>query len=413
MQAYGINLITNQGIAQNGTGETIAIVDAYDDPKMVSSSSASFATSDLHQFDLKYNLPEPTGFFTKVDQNGGTNYPTAPTPDPVNGSWAAEISLDVEWVHALSRPGPRSSWSRPLTTASPISWLRRAGPVTPQAQVVSMSWGGDEFSGETAYDSVFTSPSGYGVTYLASTGDDGEPGGYPAFSPNVVAVGGTSLYLSGSGYGSETGWSGSGGGLSQYEAVPSYQQGLTIHNGSGTISANGMQAIPDVSFDADPATGVPIYDSYDFGSASPWIQIGGTSFSCPAWASLVAISDEIRADYGLSSLDGASQTLPYLYKLNSNDFHDVTFGSNGYSAGTGYDLVTGIGTPVANALVHDLAHVSLTVTSSTPANYAAVSTAPTSFVIQFSDPIDPTSLQASDLTVNSIAANSVSLTPTT
>ena len=116
-QAYGINLIQDGGATQTGTGETIAIIDFYDDPNIVSSSSASFATSDLHYFDQMYNLPEPTGFFTKVDEYGGTNYPTAATPDPVNGSWAAEISLDVEWAHALA-PALRSSSSKPTSTAT-------------------------------------------------------------------------------------------------------------------------------------------------------------------------------------------------------------------------------------------------------------------------------------------------------
>ncbi len=415
--AYGINAITDGGVAQQGAGETIAIVDAYDDPNMVSSSAANFATSDLHQFDLMYHLPESAGFFTKVNQTGGTSYPTPATPDPVNGSWATEISLDVEWAHSLAPMAKiilvEATDDSNANLAAAVQWAGQSS----SAQVVSMSFGGNEFDGETSLDSGMVSPAGYGVTYLAATGDAGAPSGYPAYSPNVVAVGGTSLYLSGlGGYGSETGWSGSAGGISQYEPSPSYQQGLLIHNGTSVISANGYRANPDVSFDADPNTGVPIYDSYDFGSATPWLQIGGTSFACPAWASLVAITDEIRANHGLPSLDGPSQTLPYLYNLYATkpgDFNDVTTGSSSgsptYSAGPGYDLVTGIGTPKANLLVSDLANLPLMVTSSTPANGAVVSTPPTSFVIQFSEAVSAASLQASDLTVNSIAANSVTL----
>ena len=376
--AYGINLITDGGVAQDGSAETIAVIDFYDDPAMVSSTSANFATSDLHQFDLMYNLPEPAGFFTKVDEHGGTNYPPADTANSANGSWAAEISMDVEWAHAIA-PGakiilieadPNSDLSVPLTYAKSCG-----------AEVVSMSWGwggsGYEFGGETAYDSYFSSPSGYGITWLAASGDSGAPADYPPNSPNVVAVGGTTLNLSGSGtYVSETGWSGSGGGLSVYESQPSYQQGLIIHNGSSTISANGMRATPDVSFDADPNTGVPVYDSYDFGSSTPWTQEGGTSFSCPAWASLVAIADEIRANHGLTSLDGATQTLPYLYDLYAkkpSDFHDITSGNNtgsdpGYGAGPGYDLVTGIGTPKADSLIYDLADIPLPTTVVTNTN---------------------------------------------
>ncbi len=415
--AYGINAITDGGVAQQGAGETIAIVDAFDDPNMVSSSAANFSTSDLHQFDLMYGLPEPAGFFTKVDQNGGTSYPTPATPDPVNGGWATEISLDVEWAHSLAPMAKiilvEAADDSMTNLAAAVQWAGQSSG----AQVVSMSFGGDEANGETSLDSGLVSPAGYGVTYLAATGDNGAPSGYPAYSPNVVAVGGTSLTLDASGnYGSEAGWAGSAGGLSLYESQPAYQQGLVIHNGANVISAGGMRANPDVSFDADPATGVPVYDSYDFGSSTPWTPIGGTSFACPAWASLVAITDEIRASHGLGSLDGSSQTLPYLYQLYANkpgDFNDITsgtsLGSPNYSAGPGYDLVTGIGTPKADSVVYDLAAAPITVTSSTPAGGAVVTTPPTSFSLQFSEPISASSLQAGDLTVNSLPANSVSL----
>ena len=124
-----------------------------------------------------------------------------------------------------------------------------------------MSWGGDEVSGENAYDSYFTTPSGHqNVTFLASTGDSGSPGGYPAYSPNVVAVGGTTLNLNANNtYQSETAWSGSGGGQSSYESEPAYQLG---------VQDSGSRQIPDVAFDADPNTGVAVYDSYDYGQGN-------------------------------------------------------------------------------------------------------------------------------------------------
>ena len=112
--------------------------------------------------------------------------------------------------------------------------------------------------------------------------------------------------------------------------------------------------------DADPRTGVAVYDSYDFGTSSPWSVIGGTSLATPMWAGLIAIADQARAQAGLPSLDGASQVLPRLYSLPAGDFHDVTSGSNGsFSAGVGYDEVTGLGTPVANLLVPALAGVTV------------------------------------------------------
>ncbi len=187
----------------------------------------------------------------------------------------------------------------------------------------------------------------------------------------MLAVGGTSLSLSGSNYGSETGWSGSGGGVSQYESQPSYQQGLMIHNGGSTVNPAGMRTIPDVAFDADPSTGVALYDSYNGGSA-PWMQTAGTSLAAPCWAGLIALADQMRVSAGLTTLDGPSQTLPRLYQLPAADFHDITSGtttgSPNYTAAAGYDLVTGLGTPVANLLVPALAGVVTLGPASLPAD---------------------------------------------
>ncbi len=231
--------------------------------------------------------------------------------------------------------------------------------------VVSMSWSGNEFSGETSDNSFF---SHAGVTFLAAAGDSGAYGStrqtetrlepqYPATSPNVVAVGGTTLDVSGYSWTSETVWGsgsssgsagGGGGGSSAYESQPSYQNGVV------SAFSTTQRTYPDVSADANPNTGVPIYDSYDFGASTPWAQYGGTSLACPLWAGMISIADQGRSLAGLTSLGGASQTLPQLYKLASADFHDITSGSNGYSAGPGYDLASGIGSPVANLLIPQL-----------------------------------------------------------
>jgi hypothetical protein len=122
-----------------------------------------------------------------------------------------------------------------------------------------------------------------------------------------------------------------------------------------------MRTIPDVAFDADPnAGGVPVYDSYNGGAVNNWYQKGGTSFSSPAWAGLIAIANQGRAGAKLSSLDGKSQTLPDLYSISASDFHDITSGNNGYAAGAGYDLVTGRGSPIASLLLPALAGVPTT-----------------------------------------------------
>lgn len=151
----------------------------------------------------------------------------------------------------------------------------------------------------------------------------------------MVGVGGTSLARNTDGsYKSETAWSGSGGGVSAVEPVPSYQPASQIWRG-----------VPDVAFDADPNTGVAVYDSTSYYGQKGWFQVGGTSFGSPAWAGLFALADQSRA----SALTGGGVAL---YGVGISNYHDITSGSNGgYSATSGYDFVTGIGSPRANSLV--------------------------------------------------------------
>jgi hypothetical protein len=194
---------------------------------------------------------------------------------------------------------------------------------------------------------------------VASTGDyaaaDPE---YPAFSPDVVAVGGTSLTLNAdNSYNSETGWGydsssagtfiGSGGGISLYEPEPTFQQG---------VQSTGYRTTPDVSMVADPATGAWIADPYNLDPSDPFEVVGGTSLSAPAWAGLVALVDQGRVAAGESTLNrsGPSETQQALYDLPQSDYNVIGSGNNGYSAGAGYNLVTGLGTPIANRLVPDL-----------------------------------------------------------
>jgi len=188
------------------------------------------------------------------------------------------------------------------------------------------------------------------VTFLALTGDSGAPGGFPGFDSNVVGVGGTSLVLtSGNVRVTESAWSSGGGGISTVESKPVYQN--TPGHGS-VLSSLTKRGIPDVSFLADPNTGVVTYDPYNGG----WFQIGGTSLSCPCMAGLVAIADQMRTAARHGTLDGVTQTLPGLYNLPGNDFLDITTGNNGYAAGAGYDLATGLGVPNANLFVTGLAN---------------------------------------------------------
>ena len=339
--AYGVNQILFGSTGGTGAGETIAIVDAYDDPN---------AAGDLDAFDSFWHLQAmnqsggPT--FTKINQTGGS---TPPNPASLGG-WGTEISLDIEWAHVIALQANIILVEANTNGLSDLLAAVDTARNIPGVVAVSMSWGSSEFSGETSLDSHFTTPAGHTpITFSASSGDSGQPGLWPAYSPNVVAVGGTSLYTDSSAdYLLETGWSttptnhnGTGGGISTQESQPSYQTGKVTQSTT-------KRTIPDVSMDADPNTGVSIYDTYDFGSSTPWAQFGGTSLASPMFAALVAIADQGRVAHGQATLNGRTDVLPDIYSFPHTVFHDVATGSNnGFSAGSGYDLVTGEGSPTA------------------------------------------------------------------
>jgi subtilase family serine protease len=348
--AYGINSSALLSRIGDGAGQTIDIVDAYDDPAFVDSSMPGYLTSDLARFDEKFSLPNPPSFL-KVDQYGSSiDLPATDPAGPGNsqGNWEIEEALDVEWAHVIA-PGAAIIL---VECNSDNGFDMYQGVLTaaelPGVSIVSMSWGSPEFSGEQYFDQDFITPSRHeGVTFVAATGDAGAPGDYPAYSPNVVAVGGTNLYLSGNGaYNLETGWPGSGGGQSAFEAEPPDQAG---------VQHTGARTIPDVSFDANPSTGVAVYDSYNGTNATPWEQIGGTSLAAPSWAGLLAIANQGRVNEGVGTFSGSGQALSALYSISYGDYNDVLQGSNGgSSARPGYDEVTGLGTPKAAFLVPDL-----------------------------------------------------------
>ncbi len=309
--AYGVDKLS-----VDGTGETIAIVDAYDDPSIREALDA-FDT----QFSLTaagtslYDQDGPaSSFLTVLNQYGqATSLPSTDPSGPGGDNWEVE---EVARRRVGSCDRPRRQIILVEADSQSLSDLM-AGVATAAAQpgvsVVSMSWGFAEGQGvfaadEAAYDRVFSVP---GVTFVASTGDYGaaDPE-YPAYSPNVLAVGGTSLTLNGDGsYNSETGWGyessslgtfiGSGGGISLYEPEPAYQLG---------VQSTGMRTTPDVSLVADPATGAWIADPYNLDPSNPFELVGGTSLSAPAWAGLVALVNQGRAAAGQSSLNSASPT---------------------------------------------------------------------------------------------------------
>jgi len=328
--AYGFDLIANQG-----AGQTIALIEAFDDATI---------ESDLGVFTTQFSLPTCTtdnGCFNKIYATG--------TQPRSNSDWALEESLDVEWSHAIA---PQANIMVVEAAGQGTSELLNAVEVALQngATVVSMSFGIDEFSTETTADAHFKAKN---VVFVASSGDSGHGVFYPSVSPYVVAVGGTTLNLGSNGvWESETAWScsstadcellgGSSGGLSTYEAEPSYQDG---------VQSNGQRGVPDVSYDANPNTGVPVYDS---GQRGGWVQVGGTSMGSPEWAALFAIANSMRVANGKSNL---TRPQAHLYADAETDYHDITSGENGTcgalcTAGPGYDFVTGVGSPQANLLV--------------------------------------------------------------
>src|ERR1035438_572307 len=288
--AYGLNATPNQG-----QGQIIGIVDAFDDPN---------AESDLQVYDTQFNLPVCTtqnGCFTKIKVGN----------PPGDTGWGLEISLDIQQAHSLA---PAAKVILVEANSNSFDDLLAAVDVAREngATQISMSWSGGEDSSELGFDSFFNHP---GVTFMASTGDGGHGVGYPAASPYVVAIGGTHLTLLAtatfpssitfSNYVSETAWVGSGGGISAYEPGQSYQNGVFAGCGSG-----GGRCVPDISSDADPNTGVPVYDTYGYGG---WVQVGGTSVSSPDWSAIFAIANSSRATAGKGPLQTAIVDLYTFY----------------------------------------------------------------------------------------------------
>ena len=301
---------TAYNLPSTGGSGTIAIVDAFDDPT---------ALNDLNVFSSQFGLPAAN--FEKHMMSSGI---------PVDGGWALEISLDVQWAHAVA-PNAKillveATSNSGTNLLAAVDYARGRSDVV----AVSMSWGGTEFFGESSYDSYFT--SSYGATFFASSGDNGAGVSWPAVSANVVGVGGTTLTFTGGGaVASETAWSGSGGGVSAYIAEPSYQ--VTY----GVPGANGKRAVPDVSYDADPNSGVAVYDSTPYSGSTGWWVVGGTSAGSPQWAAIQSLG--LSATNNNFYIDAKSASY-------SSYFRDITSGSNGYPAKIGYDLVTGLGSPL-------------------------------------------------------------------
>jgi subtilase family serine protease len=351
----------------DGTGQTITIYDAYGSPTIA---------ADLESFDAYYGIPDPPSFTVDV---------APPAPGSTGGSgdtvgWGVETSLDVEYAHAMA-PGANivlvvaaSDNNDDLNAAQAYAFPKYPGAIVSQS---FGDWETDATAGDSFQQQhkLFVKATALGDTLIASTGDAGATwtqytgttgpalAAYPASDPLVTSVGGTmgDPYPEGlydpltQGYGGEQVWNepdfdaAGGGAPSVLFRTPLYQLGLTRYH---------TRTIPDVSYNAAILGGVAVF-------ASPYVYlVGGTSAGSPMWASIIAITDQLRQQAHRSRLGYANAAL-YAIGRNPfqarNDFHDITVGNNaldspiGFDANRGYDLATGFGTPDVAHLVRDLA----------------------------------------------------------
>lgn len=295
-----------------GGARMIALVDAYDAPN---------AASDLAKFSTQFGLPPAS--FQVVYASG--------VKPPYDMGWEFEESLDVQWAHAMA---PEAKIVLVEAASNSFSDLMAAEDVAAKmvnaagGGEVSNSWGGGEFSGETAYDSHFVKA---GVVFLASAGDN--PGtSWPGTSPNVVSAGGSTVRRNPStgNFVAEAPWDSAGGGVSALEPRPSYQSKLATTVGN-------YRGVPDLSFDSNPVSGVWVYDS----NVGGWNIVGGTSVASPALAGILNLAGSFYTS------SNAELTAIYGKLGVATDFTDIASGYcgpyAGYTAGTGWDFCTGVG----------------------------------------------------------------------
>lgn len=326
--AYGFDQLS-----QDGTGQTIAIVDAFGNQNIL---------QDLAGFRVLVGITTPL-VFTILGNNVGGN----------GNGWDLETALDVEWAHAIA-PGATIILSVADSNTPEALLAAVDAAVSAGANVVSMSWGANESIARSEYDAHFSRPN---VTFVAASGDSGAGVEWPAVSPFVIGVGGTTLYLDRDGdiTSPEVAWSGSGGGVSQIVSRPTWQNGWHQYTGRG---------VPDVSYAADPRTGFLVCCS-TYNAAGSWWAVGGTSAGAPQWAALIALANQSQGSSLGSATAGddlyalvqgpvvASRTYRGLYSVNPLYLFDVVKGRNSgtQSADPPYDFVAGLGTPVAVNLV--------------------------------------------------------------
>jgi subtilase family serine protease len=374
--AYGLNGLIDGGFV--GAGETIVIIDSYGSPTIA---------ADLVTFDQGYGLPDPPSFTVLAPL--GT-VPWDPTLYPDQPGWAGETTLDVEWAHAMAPGASIVLMTSPVDETEGVQGLPEFLELEKYAldhhlgKIISQSWGATEntlfreVAGRRGpqvikdFEAFYRRAAGERVTVLAAAGDSGSSNvetdgvtyypfptaGYPASSPHVTAVGGTTLYADTSGnYQSETVWNNpgccaGGGGISQLFKVPDYERKWLP--GSVRTQLGGMRGLPDVSYNADCNNVILVYLSYFGADSAGFYGICGTSEGSPQWAGIVADLNQY-AGRPLGFLNPALYALGGLGDFSSFG-RDITVGNNalldvpgavapGYSAKRGWDPASGWGTP--------------------------------------------------------------------
>jgi kumamolisin len=316
-----------------GGANAIAIVDAYNYPT---------ALADFNAFSKYFALPQESATVATAANNKSFQVVYAPGYKPASGgnyiaSWNLEAALDIEYAHAMAPNAKIYLVEAASDSTSDLDYAVHVAATLTGVKEVSMSWGGSEASFEAMfYDSLFTTS---GVVYFASGGDTAATMEYPAASPNVVSCGGTSINRNSSGvFLTETGWNDTGCGPSAYEPRPAFQSKVASVVGT-------KRGVSDLAFEADPNTGVYVYDTTPLWGSTGWWILGGTSVASPSLAGVVNLA--AASGNGFAANSAAEEARIYGGLGNASVFRDITSGTDGkFSCAVGYDFVTGVGTPI-------------------------------------------------------------------